>query len=175
MEKKSLIITILICIVISIIGGVVITLKKEPIDLDSYDVKDANVTCYYEGESTDEDDVSTGKYYNYMYIYNNKDNIVTKVIYKSVYENNFFNDSLASLTNSILDLYSDVDGITTSIDTVNKKTVVSIEYDYTKIDIEKAQEELKELLSDEAVLMNMEDEITVEEYLDLEDSDYICK
>ena len=98
-----------------------------------------------------------------------------KVIYKSVYENNFFNDSLASLTNSILDLYSDVDGITTSIDTVNKKTIVSIEYDYTKIDIEKAQEELKELLSDEAVLMNMEDEITVEEYLDLEDSDYICK
>ena len=98
MEKKSLIITILICIVISIIGGVVITLKKEPIDLDSYDVKDANVTCYYEGESTDEDDVSTGKYYNYMYIYNNKDNIVTKVIYKSVYENNFFNDSLANIS-----------------------------------------------------------------------------
>lgn len=176
MKKKELIIIITICITLSIIVGAILSIdSKAKKDLESYDVKDANMSCYYEGESTDDSGNVTGKYYNYMYIYNDTNEYVTKVIYKSVYTNSYFNESLKDLTESILELYTSVDGITSNIDVVNNKTVVTIEFDYTKINLEEAREELEDILSSEAVLMNMEERTTVEEFLKIEDPDYICK
>lgn len=176
MKKKELIIIITICITLSIIVGAILSIdSKATKDLESYDVKDANMSCYYEGESTDDSGNVTGKYYNYMYIYNDTNEYVTKVIYKSVYTNSYFNESLKDLTESILELYTSVDGITSNIDVVNNKTVVTIEFDYSKINLEEAKEELEDILSSEAVLMNMEERTTVEEFLKIEDPDYICK
>jgi uncharacterized lipoprotein YehR (DUF1307 family) len=100
-----------------------------------------------------------------MYLKVDNDSYLTEALYESIYDSNVFDKSLENLTKDVLSLYDDIDGVDTNITKKNKKAIVSIKYDYNKIDFSSLKDNLKEVLDNESLQANMNSKIKVDEYI----------
>ena len=75
----------------------------------------------------------------------------------------------------MLNLYEGTKGITTSYKDINDKVMLTITFDLSIMNIDEIREEYSELFDDTAILMNLKENMTIDEYLKIETDEYICK
>ncbi len=164
--KKSFLITIIISIIITIVIGLLITSKPgEKKTTFNYDY-----VCTYEASMEDDEGETTSNISKKMYLKVDNDSYVSEALYESIYDSNVFDKSLENLTKQVLSLYDDIDGVETSILKKKKNTIVSIKYDYNKINFKTLKDDLKGVLDKDSLQANLTSKIKVDEYI--EKSDY---
>jgi hypothetical protein len=161
MKKKILLICI--CLLIGIVLFISFHKKKQE---DKY--KDANVVCTYTYKNENETDSK-----NVLYIYHDKDEVITKLVYITIQDKDYFYDETINLTRTYVDIYDDVKGITGSVGETKDKIVTTIEYDYKTLDVEALKK--IELLDEESIYFNLEFPFTSDEFMIYEVPDYDCK
>lgn len=159
--KKSLLFTIIISVIITICICLVITANpKEKSITYNYDYE-----CSYDAVMDDDEGETSNSISKKMYLKVDNDSYVTEALYESIYDSNVFDKSLEKLTKDVLSLYDDIDGVDTNITKKNKKAIVSIKYNYDKIDYNSLKDNLKEVLDNESLQANMNSKIKVDEYI----------
>lgn len=161
MNKKIL---IGIIVVLTIIGIIFIIDKKNKIP-----TYDADIICSYSTTETLDDEEYESK--SYIYIYKD-DYYVSKSIHQSIMSNN----SDTSILESIIDLYSSIDGIDASLKSIDASIVFEVVYDFDIIDIDLLKENMGDLLSESSILMTTSElPIKVDDYLDSLSDNYKCE
>ena len=173
MKKKELLI-FTICFVITVFISCLVVFVEKKDDISNYEILDANKTCFYESVTKDEDGLTIGSNYNYMYIYT-KDNYVSKVIYRNIFSRKEFGDSLSDTLIKMLNIYEGTKGITTSYEDINDKVMLTITFDLSSMNIDEIREEYSEIFDDTSILMNLKNKMTIEDYLKIETNEYICE
>lgn len=161
MNKKILIGIIVALIVI----GIVLIIDKNN-EIPTYD---ADIICSYSTTETLDEEEYESK--SYVYIYKD-DDYVSKAIHQSIMSTN----SDTSILESIIDLYSSIDGIDASLKTVDNSIVFEVVYDFDIIDIDLLKENMGDLLSESSILMTTSElPIKVSDYFDSLSKDYKCE
>ena len=168
--KKSLLITIIISVIITIVIGLFITSKPgEKKTTYNYDY-----VCTYEASMEDDEGETTSNISKKMYLKVDSEFFVSEALYESIYDSSVFDKSLENLTKQVLSLYDDIDGVETSILKKKKNTIVSVKYDYNKINYKTLKNDLKEVLDKDSLQANLTSKIKVDEYIDKSDY-YKCQ
>ena len=168
--KKSILITILISIILTIIVGVFLTSRtKKNVEKEVFDY---DYICSYEVTTDDEDSFNQSIKKN-LYLKVDDNEFVSNAIYESIYKNEYFSNSMMNLTQEILDIYNEIDGIETIIKTDKKESNVIIKYDYEKIDFKELKKNLKDILETDSIQYKMNNKIKVEDYIK-ESKEYTC-
>ena len=173
MKKKELLI-FTICFIITVIISCLVVFTEKKDDIFNYEITDANITCYYESITKDEDGLPIGSSYNYMYLYT-KGNYVSKVIYRNIFSRKEFGDSLSDTLTNMLNIYEGTEGITTSSEDINDKVMLTITFDLTKMNIDEIKNEYSKVFDETSILMNLKNNMTIDEYLKIETEEYVCK
>ena len=171
MKRRYIILTIIISIILTVLIGIILTKETKKEDYKS--VTDYDYLCTYEASMSDEEGESNKKITKNLYLSVNDEEYVTSATYESIYDNDYFTNSLKDLTQDVLNLYNEIDGVETSIETHNKKSYVLIKYDYNKINFKNLKKTLKDILDEDSLQVKMKSKIKVNEYIQ-ESSEYSC-
>jgi hypothetical protein len=167
--KKSIILTIIISIIITLIIGIILTNKPKK---DYSSISDYDYKCSYE-TTMDDESTTTKKVVKNLYLKLDEDDYVINATYESIYENDYFSSTLKALTQDLLDIYNEIDGVEASINTNKNKSYVVIKYDYNKINFKELKSVLKDVLDKDSLQYKMNKKIKVEEYIN-NSSEYSC-
>lgn len=163
MNKKIIIgISFLIILIVSV--SVLIYQKSS--NIPTYD---ADIICSYSTKESLDDDEYDSK--SVVYIFKDED-IVKKTINQSIMSAN----SDTRLLESIISLYDNIEGIDAYVSKIDDSIVFEVIYDYDKIDLELTKENLRSVLDESSILMNISElPINVDKYLDLLSDNYKCE
>jgi hypothetical protein len=167
--KKSIILTIIISIIITLVIGIILTNKPKK---DYSSISDYDHKCSYE-TTMDDESTTTKKVVKNLYLKLDEDDYVINATYESIYENDYFSSTLKALTQDLLDIYNEIDGVEASINTNKNKSYVVIKYDYNKINFKELKSVLKDVLDKDSLQYKMNKKIKVEEYIN-NSSEYSC-
>ena len=121
----------------------------------------------------DDESTTTKKVVKNLYLKLDEDDYVVNATYESIYENDYFSSTLKALTQDLLDIYNEIDGVEASINTNKNKSYVVIKYDYNKINFKELKSILKDVLDKDSLQYKMNKKIKVEEYIN-NSSEYSC-
>ena len=170
--KKIYIITTLISIVITVLICLLITeypkTNNKNINMNSYDYK-----CSYETKLGDDEGETNVVLEKNLYLKVDNDSYVTNALYENIYDQGYFSRAMSNLTQDLLDLYNEINGVETSITNKSKKTYVSISYNYNEINFKELRETLSNILEEDSLQATMKSKIKVDEYIS-KSSEYKC-
>ena len=163
MNKKIIIgISFLIILIVS----VSVLIYQKCSNIPTYD---ADIICSYSTKESLDDDKYDSK--SIIYIFKDED-IVKKTINQSIMSAN----SDTRLLESIISLYDNIEGIDAYVSKIDDSIVFEVIYDYDKIDLELTKENLRSVLDESSILMNISElPINVDKYLDLLSDSYKCE
>lgn len=171
MDRKKVFLIILV-IIIGLLSSLYFFNKKddkvEEIDIKEYDT---DVVCIYKETAEDEDSLS---YMSNVYIDYNKGGDITYIVYQTLTLDDFGESSLKTVKD-FYEIYNGLNGIKTDVYLSNNYLVTTIEYDFSKLELDVIRKEIGELL-DETSFLNADKlpinyKTYIEEYL----SEYKCE
>ena len=121
--------------------------KQAEIKIEEYN---SDIKCSVVSEENINGD--TNIYTGYVYIWLDEDKNVTKAIFQNISESTVLDKANIELTNQFLNLYKDIEGIEATSQVSDNKLVITISYDYLKIDPANIGQQLGTIVSDENAL-----------------------
>jgi uncharacterized lipoprotein YehR (DUF1307 family) len=147
--------------------------KEEVKTIPDYD---SDIKCVKTGQTYDLEDGTPEDFISNIYVYLDDNENVESAIFQNISKSTVFDKATIELTNQLLSIYKDIDGIDAFTDTVDDKLIITIKYNYLDMDLDLAKKKLGSIIDEDNIIRKAKKlPFSYEEFNKYSLSNYECK